>query len=425
MDYGEALQYLNSLTDYEKIGYATGEPFTLKRVRTLAGALGNPEKSFSSIHIAGTKGKGSTAAFISSILKEAGYTVGLYTSPHLRDVRERIRVNGEMISEGDLARHATKMGTVPIRGQSPFLPTFFEVFTILAFNYFREKKVDYGVIETGLGGRLDATNIVSPEVAVITPISFDHTEVLGTSLDKIAYEKSGIIKKNASLVSAPQQDAPLFVIRQVKSELVLVGKDINFREVSCDAEREVFDIRGMLGDYTNCISHLIGRHQVVNAATAVGAAEVLKKKGARISEENIKTGIEKTANPARCQLIEKNPYVVLDGAQNRASAHALKETLKRNFKYKKLFLVLGISKNKDIKGICDELAPLADCVILTKAKIERAEDPRVIKQFIKNALITNSVKEAMNKARKAAADEDMILVTGSLYVAGELKGHNT
>lgn len=427
MDCKETLRYLDSFIDYEKIGYASREAFNLERMFHLARILGNPQNTFPSIHIAGTKGKGSIAAFTSSILKEAGFKTGTYTSPHQISPRERIKINGEIIGENDLAFHAGEIREKLEKENLSFLPTYFEIFTMLAFNYFKEKKIDYAVVEAGLGGRLDATNIVRPLVAAISPVSYDHTHILGVTLQKIAFEKSGIIKKNCVCVSAPQNDKVLEVIRKKcessKSRLILVGKDIGFKEIHHGPAGEIFNLRGMLKDYKFCVSHLIGRHQIENAASAIGIVEALKKKGAKIEAESIKKGIEKTRNPARCEIISKSPYVVLDGAQNRASASALKETVKRNFNYRRLLLVLGISKEKDIKGVTDELIPLADTVILTKAKVERAEEPRAIEKFIKGkpVILTDSVPEALEKTRMLSGRDDMMLVTGSFFVTGEAR----
>lgn len=427
MHYKEAIQYLNSFVDYEKIGYKEAGIFSVDRMRKLAHLFDNPEKSFQAIHITGTKGKGSVASFVFNILKDARFRVGLYTSPHLVTPRERIRFNDEMISEDDLVSSASEIKDSIGKHKLGFSPTYFEIYTLLAFNYFRKKKIDFGVIEVGLGGRLDATNIVKSASSVITPISYDHTEILGNTLEKIAEEKTDIIKKDSIVISAPQSAAVLDVIKKKCKaqgvELVLVGKDIRTEDVYHDSGKEIFNIETALARYENCESRLLGAHQVMNAASAVGAAEALIKKGVKISKENIKNGIKTTGIPARCEVVSVKPYIVLDGAQNKKSAEALKETIKRNFKYKRLILILGVSRGKDIKGICEELAPLANEIVLTKAKTQRAECPRDIGNFIKgkNIFFTDSVREAIKKAEAQASVNDMILVTGSFFVIGEAK----
>jgi len=427
MNYKEALAFLDSFIDYEKLGYKNRRSFNLQRMFRLAEIFKNPEESFPSVHITGTKGKGSTASFISSILNKAGFRVGTYTSPHLVDPTERIRISGNMITEERLAFHVGEIEKKLKNEKLDFFPTFFEIYTILAFNYFRAEKIDFGVIEVGLGGRLDATNIVKPVVAVISPVSYDHTNILGENLGDIAFEKAGILKKGCICVSAPQKENVLKIIekkcKSLNVELILIGKDITYKEIRFSEDKEHFNIRGLSGNYMNCISTLIGRHQIINALSAVGIAESLKKMGTNITGQNIKDGIAATKNPGRCELIARKPYVLLDGAQNAESARALKETIKRNFRYEKLILVLGVSKEKDIKGISGELVPLADTVILTRAKIERSEDPDVIKKFIKlkNARITGSISEAIQLSLNIADKKDLILVTGSFFVLGEAK----
>ncbi|MFH1380655.1 MAG: folylpolyglutamate synthase/dihydrofolate synthase family protein [Candidatus Omnitrophota bacterium] len=422
----EIFKYLESFVDYEKIGYSDRKIFKLERTRILAESMDNPQKDFFSIHIAGTKGKGSIANFISSILNEAGFRVGLYTSPHLKNIRERIKINNKSIPESDFLLEVTKIKKVLDSKKIKFKPTFFEILTILAFNYFKKQKVDFGVIETGLGGRLDATNIVKSKVSVMSPISYDHTHILGKKLKSIAQEKSDIIKKNTICVSAPQTKTALQVIKRkckaLNTKLILIGKDINSEEISHSDRKEIFNVIGARAAYKTCSSRLLGLHQIDNASCAVGAVEMLNVRDRKINPDVVRRGIAKAKNYGRCEVICRKPYIVLDGAQNKASARSLKKTIERNFKYERPILVLGISKNKDTKGICGELAPIADRIILTKSKNKRALDPEGIKKFIKNKniILTNSVKEAMAKASERADPNDLIVVTGSLFVIGEI-----
>ena len=430
MTYQEALKYLDSFINYEKQdGYDYNKSFKLDRMSRLAASLGNPQDSVKSVHVAGSKGKGSTCAITHSILKCAGFRAGLYTSPHLSSFRERIRINDTLISEGETARLMERVrAAVDAMKDDP--PTFFEAYTALAYLYFKEKKADIAVYETGLGGRLDATNILNPLVCAITPISYEHTDRLGNTLAEIAGEKAGIIKENSVCVAAPQEKEALDAIEKVcrdrNAKLILVGRDILFEELPSDGMREYFNILGLLGEYARLETGLLGPHQIVNAATAVGIIEALKNKGLPVSGDAIREGIASAKWAGRLEVVGRNPLVVLDGAQDRASAKTLANAVKKRFGYKGLRLVLGVSKDKDIKGIIEELLPLAESVVLTKARItERAAEPSMIKNFItakdKDVMMTSSVEEALEKARLAAGRQDLILITGSLFVVGEAR----
>ncbi|MBI4974481.1 MAG: bifunctional folylpolyglutamate synthase/dihydrofolate synthase [Candidatus Omnitrophica bacterium] len=440
MTYQEALQYLNSFINYEKLDdYDYKKSLKLDRIKKLAGLLGNPQDGIRGIHIAGTKGKGSTAAFLHSILKNAGFKVGLYTSPHLISFRERIRINDELISEKDLSRLAEAIKDA-VRGMVGERPSFFEAYTGLAYLYFKEKRVDFAIYEVGLGGRLDATNIIEPLVSAITPISYEHTQKLGNTLREIAGEKAGIIKENRICISAPQEEEALKVIKKIceekRARLILVGKDILFEELYCDGEREVFSIFGLFNEYPVLATGLLGSHQVVNAATAIGITEALRFHGITISLEAVRNGVRDAKWEGRLEVLSRRPFVILDGAQNRASAYALAKAVKRVFsakggsasggRYRNLILVLGVSRDKDIVGILEELAPISDSIILTKSKVlERALEPSLIKEHIKKrqeeVVLTSSVEEALTIARSKADSDDLILVTGSLFVVGEAK----
>ncbi|MFA5116085.1 MAG: folylpolyglutamate synthase/dihydrofolate synthase family protein [Candidatus Omnitrophota bacterium] len=445
MTYPQALKYLNSLINYEKIPeYPYKESLKLERIRDFLALLGNPQEALKSIHIAGTKGKGSTCAFIAYILKYAGYKVGLYTSPHLSDFRERIRIlrgiraiNNPhpefegMISKNELACLVKKLQKTieSYNKRSPYGPlSFFEVYTALAFIYFKEKKVDFAVIETGLGGRLDATNTVDPLICAITPISYEHTQKLGNTLKEIAGEKAGIIKSSAIngrtsiVISAPQAKEARDAIRkrcnEKKSRLYEVGKDIR-----CAKKNGRADIEGIFEKYKDLKISLTGRHQLVNAAVAAGAIETLNFYGINIKKAAIRKGLANTLWPGRCEVVSKHPLILVDGAQNRASAKTLKETLKENFHYNRLILVLGISKDKDIRGVCSELRPLADKVILTCADNPRAASPADLIPYFngKEAYLTKNLKEAKKLSLSIASGKDLILVTGSLFILGEFR----
>ncbi len=282
MTYAQAILYLDSFVDYEKQSrYDYRTSFGLERIKKLCHLLGDPQDGIKSIHVAGTKGKGSTSSIIYSILRKSGYKVGLYTSPHLVSFRERIRVDGSLIGESDIVS-ITEILKAAVEKMREERLSFFEIYTAMAYLYFNKKKIDYAVYETGMGGRLDATNIVMPSVSVITPISYEHTDKLGDSLSKIAFEKGGIIKDGIDCVSSPQPpeaaEEIANICRQRRSRLIMVGRDVLYKELRGDDERVVFNVIGLHGRYIDLESKLIGSHQVVNAATAIAAVEALKER---------------------------------------------------------------------------------------------------------------------------------------------------
>ncbi len=435
MSYPEAIQYLESFINYEKIlSYPYKESLKLERVKDFLVTIRNPQDSLRSLHVAGSKGKGSTCAFMAYVLKQAGYRVGLYTSPHLSDFRERIRIlepkgSGDfegMISKKKLAGIVTKLKPAIERfhKKSKYGPlSFFEVYTTMAFTAFKEAKVDFAVLETGLGGRFDATNVVIPLVCALTPISYEHTQKLGNTLTEIAREKAGIIKGDrATVISAPQEAEAREVIRsrcfETGAKLYEVGRDILY-----EGRYDCFNIRGLFQEYPRLSVKLIGRHQMVNAAVAVGAIEALRYHHILIDEDPIKKGLTKTVWPGRLEILSRNPLVVLDGAQNAASAGVIRQAIKENFKYKRLILALGISNDKDIKGLCEGLKQIADEVVVTRADNPRATSPEVLARYFEGKPVhkTSSVKEAKRVSKNIARKEDLILVTGSLFVVGEFR----
>lgn len=435
MAYPETIKYLESFIDYEKIpAYPYKESLKLERIRGFLAAVDNPQNSLKAIHVAGTKGKGSTCAFLTYILRAAGFRTGLYTSPHLADFRERIRIleprstGGEfegMIKQHELSGLVSRLKpTIEKYNQnSPYGPlSFFELYTVLAFVYFKEKKVDFAVLETGLGGRLDATNVVNSLACVITPLSYEHTQKLGNSLSEIAAEKAGIIKKSSIVVSVPQEKEARVVIRnrcrEVGAKLFEIGRDIFFEETQGG-----FNVLGVFGEYPGLKVSLLGQHQIINATAAVGVIDALRFYHAYINTQAIRNGLAEALWPGRCEVISKSPLIVLDGAQNIASAVVLKKAIKENFKYKKLILILGISSDKDIKGICRELFDLADKVVLTSANNPRAAKPEILAAYFKGkeTEIARSVAEAKQSALSKAKGEDLILVAGSLFLVGEFR----
>jgi dihydrofolate synthase/folylpolyglutamate synthase len=430
MNYSHALRYLDSFINYEKRDdYGYRDSFKPERMHRLVSLLGDPHKGIKCIHVAGSKGKGSTSAVIQSILTSAGFRAGLYTSPHLVSFRERIRIGDELIGEDDIGRLTDRLKPA-VDGMRDERPTFFELYTALAFLYFALKKADMAVYETGLGGRLDATNVVEPLVSVITPISYEHTHLLGSTLEGIAVEKAGIIKERVVCVSAPQDDEALGAIEKAcagkDANLVLVGRDIVFEETGASDEGETFNVGGLFGDYRGLRMKLLGLHQVINAATAIGAVEALKFSGIGVDGTAIEKGVASARWPGRCELIKGSPRVILDGAQNAASAKALVSTVKRLFKYRRLVLVLGVSRDKDIKGILKCLVGPADSIVLTRSAVaERAMDPAAIRDMItprdKEVTVTDDVGAALKTALAKAKPQDLVLVTGSLFVVGEAR----
>jgi len=417
MTYIQALDFLGSFVNLEKVpAWKYRGSLKLDRFKGFLSSIGNPERALKCVHVAGTKGKGSTCAFIAYILREAGYSVGFYTSPHLCDFRERIRIlrpGGNrtdlfegMIRNDELCRlvDGYKDAIRRYNKNSVYGPlTFFEIYTALAFVYFREKNVDIAVLETGMGGRLDATNVITPLACAISPISYEHTDKLGKTLEAIAGEKAGIIKKGIEVISAPQDPRVMKVLLE-----------------KCRKQGSKLSVRGKIKGLK---VRLVGEHQLVNASVAVGVVKALSDSGINVKRAAIKMGLYNTVWPARCEVLSVKPMVVLDGAQNAASAMALKKAVKRNFRYRRLLMVLGISSDKDIKGICSSLKGLADTVILTRADTPRAQDPRLIAKYFKDErlFITEGVKESRRLALSEAGPRDLVLVCGSLFVAGEFR----
>ncbi len=423
MSYQDTINFLYNLQKY-------GIKFGLENTNKLMALMDNPYLKFKSIHIAGTNGKGSVSAMLASVLQEAGYKVGLYTSPHLINFTERIRINGKEISEArvieftDEIRNRLAAADIADCGDREFTPTFFEFTTTIAFTYFAEENVDIAVIETGMGGRLDSTNLLKPLISVITPIDYDHKEFLGNDISAIANEKAGIIKDGGIVVSSPQNEEALKIIRDVsqnkKAELFLVGRECSVRENTCSIDGCKFDYHGLKENFKDIEIGLVGRHQIQNAATALLALDTL---GLKIDEAAIREGLRKTKWPGRLEIVEREPLIILDGAHNPAAAKKLKEFLTEFSNDKKIILVLGILSDKDITGIISELSAIADKVILTKPEYYRASEPDKIRGLIKDPQVTaiNNIPDAIIHAKEIAMPDDIICITGSLFTVGEAK----
>ena len=434
MTYEDAVHYLDSFINYEKEhSFEYPEAFKLDRMRALAKEFGNPQNAYESVIIAGSKGKGSTAAFLSSILRMENWRVGLYTSPHLNDVRERIRVNGLCVTESRVAEFAARLKkTQEDYAWKKDPPTYFEMLTVLAFLTFKEMKTHVAVLEVGLGGLYDSTNIAPSKVAGLTPVSLEHTDKLGKTVSKIAVQKCGIIKGHEIVVSAPQVPAVQSVIestvREREAELFSVGKDIRIQERAFDEDSQHMDVRTPWGNFYDLEIRLRGRHQMENAAQAVGLAKALEKKTRlTVSESAIRQGLVDTRWPGRLEKIAERPTVVLDGAHNVDSIQKMLEGLKRHFKFSGLIVVFGVSSDKDVEGMLRELAKETSRFVFTECRHPRAVPVRVLAQSLPENAARQVHQEpssvaALEKARSLAGPEELVLVTGSLFLVGEVRG---
>ncbi|MBI4226709.1 MAG: bifunctional folylpolyglutamate synthase/dihydrofolate synthase [Candidatus Omnitrophica bacterium] len=415
--------YLAQFTDYERIA-PPPNTFSLDRMRALLDALGHPESRWAAIHVAGTKGKGSTCALLASILRAAGVRVGLYTSPHLIALEERIQIDGRPVTASELSEALDALHPAIARVPSP--PTYFEALTAAAFWLFAERAVDVAVLEVGLGGRLDATNVVDPLVSVVTPISWDHAEVLGPTVAAIAGEKAGIIKPGRPVVLAPQPPEALAVLRASAQEhrapLVEVANS-HWRVVDTTPDGQTIDLHTSRHRYPAIRLPLLGAHQAMNLATAVAALEQLPPERA-VPEAAVARGAAEVVWPGRLQILERRPWVVVDGAQNAASAAALRTAVRALWPRQTIRLILGVSADKDLAGIAEALRPLSPAVIATQARHPRAlaagELAARLSRWFSTVGTAASVHEAVTQAARLAAPDDVILVTGSLFLIGEL-----
>ncbi|MFH1009160.1 MAG: folylpolyglutamate synthase/dihydrofolate synthase family protein [Candidatus Latescibacterota bacterium] len=428
--YEEAAAFIFKLTNYEKTNdYKYDNAFKLDRVTSLLNHVGNPHQQLSAIHIAGTKGKGSTAAMITSILRAQGLRVGLYTSPHLVSFRERIRVDGQMIPTESFAILLNRLRPhiTPPTADQRCSHSFFDVLTVMAFMHFAREKVDVAVLEVGMGGRIDATNVIHPKVSVITPISFDHTRHLGTNLAAIAYEKAGIIKPGCPIVTAPQPPEAMEVIRRVAREqnapLIEVGTEVRYGKEAGEEDRGNvrFQVTGTRGVYRDLRIPLLGDHQRTNAATAIAALEVFGKEDRAISAQTIREGLSRTQVLGRISVIGERPTIVLDVAHNPASFRELRETLKSSFSFQHLLFVFALHKDKDAEGIVREFAPLVDRVFLPAIDSPRIRPKEELREAFERVAIpcteTDTVAEAISSAQRAACADDLICIAGSFMLA--------
>ena len=425
MNYPQAIECLYSLRLF-------GMKLGLENTRHLLRKLGHPEGKFFTIHVAGTDGKGSVCAMVHSILTEAGYKVGLFTSPHILSFRERIRVGHNLISEQAVCDHLEKMlPVIETMSDDPALthPTFFEVVTVLAVDYFAANNVDVAVMETGMGGRLDATNALPSQIQVITTIGLEHTAHLGNSIPEIAAEKAGIVKEGGVAVVGEEDEAALIVIRRIAAErnanVVQLGADMRFQNRTPMFPVQEVDIITRRRSYPKIALPLLGRHQAANCCLAIAVAEELQRCGFKIELENIYQGIRETRWPGRFEVIPGNPNYILDAACNPHAAKALTETLPEVVRGARLTLLVGFLRDKDYRGTCEVLFPIADAIILTEPRSERALPVAELRHAVlplaagKDVRCFAGIQEAIAYVCRASRSKDSyVCITGSNYLLG-------
>jgi dihydrofolate synthase/folylpolyglutamate synthase len=418
LEFQESLDYLYGLQRF-------GMVFGLRNIENIAQALGSPHADLRAIHIGGTNGKGSTAAMIDAMLREGGYRVGLYTSPHVVSFVERIQVNGQSITEKEVAELTARIKNRIEEAEIPEQFTFFDFTTAMAFLYFAESKVDVAIVEVGLGGRLDSTNILNPVVSVITNVSREHRDVLGESLEEIAGEKAGIIKEGVPLVTGVSQESVFLqlerICQQKKSPLYRLGKDF-----SSEKQGEgCFHFRGRHQDLSRLKLNLLGEYQIENATMALGTLETLAEHGFRVNPEAVYRGLERVTWPGRLEVVREKPWVVLDAAHNPSGARALREALSELFAYDRCYLLLGIMKDKEVERIVSVLAPIAHETVLCRPSQDRAAPPERLKKALEaiggRGRIVPDVGEGLDALLATAGPADLICVAGSFYTIGEAK----
>lgn len=426
MHYEEALAWIHGIA---RFGMNQG----LERIEALLEMLGNPQRSCNYLHIGGTNGKGSTAAFAAAMFEEAGYRVGLYTSPYLVEFTNRMAINGQDIPRNDLVELVNKVKPLveeiandPELGQ----PTEFEVVTALAFCWFAREKPDLVVLEVGLGGRLDATNIVQPLVTALTTVSLEHTQVLGETVEEIAQEKAGIIKEGAPVVTQVE-GAALNVLKSVCRKknvpLYKLGEHFHVQVNAQSSEGQLFDYQGISRNYRNLQIPLLGDYQVNNAGLALAAGELLNHSGFPLAETAVRAGLIKTRWPGRLEVLSHSPLLVIDGAHNLEAFQGLRCAVRQTFEYRNLVLVLGILADKAAENILAEILPLADFLVLTKPNSPRAAEPHALQEMTAKMIpglpsrIMSEIPAAVDLALEQAGAEDMVLIAGSLYLISDAR----
>ncbi len=429
------LTFTQTLTDiFSHVDYSrsrqhpyNAETYNLDRMRELCARLGNPQDQFSSLHIAGSKGKGSTAAMAEAILRAAGYKTGLYTSPHMHTFRERIRINGALIEREELVKLWAELRP---HAKALHNTTTFEIITALAFMHFAGQQVDWAVLEVGLGGRLDATNVVRPRACAITSLSYEHTDLLGHTLSLIAFEKAGIIKPGAAVTVGPQEDEAMAVIRNVArtagAEIWQVGREWRYQVHHADQHGLSIDITGPDAHYSDLHIALCGLHQAANATVAVSLIESMRRRGLPVHEQHIRRGLASTYWPGRLEVLGHEPTLLIDSAHTRQSAERLAAALDL-YPHQRLILLFGASADKDIAGMLRILATRAAGIVVTRSTHPRAADPQNMAALARDIVpsvpvhITKDIPQALTLARSLASESDLILASGSIFVVAGVR----
>ncbi|WP_010236760.1 bifunctional folylpolyglutamate synthase/dihydrofolate synthase [Clostridium arbusti] len=428
MNYEETMNYIHNTAKF-------GSNYGLSRTKKILELLGNPEEKLKCIHIAGTNGKGSTTAMISKILIEAGYKVGMYTSPFIEEFEERIQISGNNISKINLCEVVTELSVVvdKVIELGYEHPTEFEIITCAALLYFYKEKIDYAVIEVGLGGRLDSTNVITPLVSVITSISYDHMNILGDTLTEIAGEKAGIIKNNVPVILYPQEEESESVIIETcnkhNSKLIRVQRDSvefldtfksdkelkYYQQIVVKTSKDIYDVK----------LSLLGEYQLLNCSTAIHCVEELKRLGVNIRKEHIERGLKSVIWKGRLEVLAQNPLVVLDGAHNIGGIKSLNESVDKYFKYNNIILILGILADKQVEDMVRIIAPKAKHIIAVTPHSDRAELSqnlaKAIVKFNPNCENIEDYTQAFMQAKEYCKKDDLLLISGSLYMIGDMR----
>ena len=434
MNYKAALAYIDTFINSEKSPDFSRQArfYNLERISHLLARLGDPHRRLKVVHVAGSKGKGSTAALIASILIHAGYKTGLFTQPHLITPRERCRINSRLISEAEFAEYVDRLKPsieAMTESESIGRVSFFEIYTALAFTYFADNEVDFAVIEVGLGGRLDATNVVDPLVSVITPISLEHTAILGDTHEAIAKEKAEIIKPNRPVVVAPQLSRSIGTVFETvaadrEAPMDGVGRDFHLKRKDWSINGQSFDLTTPSACYSDLFIPLLGEHQAINAATAIACIERIRQEGYSVPRTSVYGGLKAVHWAGRMQVVGESPVILLDGAHSPTSAEALCKAIREVFRYRRLILVVGLMRDKDLQAIGQIFCPFADEIITTQA----FDNPRVTPaEEIAGAWsetgtifhVCPNVSEAIPLAQSIATTSDLICIAGSIYIVGE------